>query len=283
MGRVRATSRVLAAAATMEGAGVRVRRVFGQPQAQLLDPFLLLDEIRTSDPSELRGGFPWHPHRGIETVTWVLAGCFAHEDSLGHAGALGPGDVEWLTAGGGVLHQEMPRIAGGGEVHALQLWLNLPAAHKLTAPRYRGARAAEIPEARPPGGARVRVIAGEVGGARGPVRDVATAPAFLDVELPRSGALALPVPRGHTVFAYVIAGALRAAEGPLPAGHGALLGDGDEVELDAGADGARVLLIAARPLGEPIAWWGPIVMSSEEELREAVQDYHEDTFVGRRR
>jgi hypothetical protein len=283
MGRVRATSRVLAAAATIEGAGVRVRRAFGQPQAQLLDPFLLLDEVLAADPAELRGGFPWHPHRGLETITYVLAGRFEHEDSLGNAGAVGPGDVQWMTAGGGVLHQEMPRVEGTGGLHAFQLWLNLPAAHKMTAPRYRSVRASEVPEARPPGGARVRVVAGELAGARGPVRDVVTAPTFLDVDLPQDASLALPVPRGHTVFAYVVAGALREAEGPLAAGHGALLGDGDEVDLDAGGDGARVLLLAGRPLGEPIAWWGPIVMSSEEELRAAIQDYHEDTFVGRRR
>jgi redox-sensitive bicupin YhaK (pirin superfamily) len=283
MGRVRATSRVMSAAATTEGAGVRVRRVFGQPQAQLLDPFLLLDEVRAADPAELRGGFPWHPHRGLETITWVLAGRFEHEDSLGNAGALGPGDVHWVTSGGGVLHQEMPRVEGASEVHLLQLWLNMPAAHKLAAPRHREVRAVEIPEVRPPGGARVRLLAGEVADVRGPVRDVASAPTVLDVVLPAAGSLALPVPRGWTVFAYVLAGALREAEGPLAAGHGALLGDGDEVDLDAGGDGARVLLIAARPLGEPIAWWGPIVMSSEEELRAAIQDYHDDTFVGRRR
>jgi quercetin 2,3-dioxygenase len=283
MGRVRATSRVLAATATVEGAGVRVRRVFGQPQAQLLDPFLLLDEVHTADPAELRGGFPWHPHRGIETITWVLAGRFEHEDSLGNAGALGPGDIHWTTAGGGVLHQEMPHVEGAGGLHLLQLWLNLPAANKLTAPRHREVRAAEVPEVRPPGGARVRVVAGEVAGVRGPVRDVAVAPTFLDIDLPAGGSLALPVPRGHTAFAYVVAGALREAEGPLAAGTGALLGDGDEVDLDAGGDGARVLLLAGQPLGEPIAWWGPIVMSSEEELRAAIQDYHEDTFVGRRR
>jgi hypothetical protein len=283
MGRVRATSRVLAAAATIEGAGVRVKRVFGQPQAQLLDPFLLLDEFRSDDPADYRAGFPWHPHRGIETITYVLAGRVEHEDSLGNTGVIGAGEVQWMTAGGGVLHQEMPRPAETPRLHAFQLWANLPAAHKMAAPRYREVRAAEIPEVRCAGGALVRVIAGELDGAGGPVRDVVTAPTYLDATLPAGGSLAVPVARGKTAFCYVFAGALRFAEGPLVAGHGALLGDGDEVDLDAGADGARLLLLAARPLGESIAWWGPIVMNTEEELRAAVEEYHAGTFVGRRR
>ena len=283
MGRVRATSRVMAAVPAVEGAGVRIFRVFGQPQAQLLDPFLLLDEFRSDDPADYSAGFPWHPHRGIETITYVLAGRVEHEDSLGNAGVIGAGGVQWMTAGDGVLHQEMPRAADTPRLHAFQLWANLPAVHKMTAPRYREVRAAEIPEVRRAGGALVRVIAGELDGASGPVRDVVTTPTVLDAALPPDGSLAVPVARGQTAFCYVFAGSLRLAAGPIEAGHGALLGDGDEVELDAGAEGARVLLLAARPLGEPIAWWGPIVMNTEEELRAAVEEYHEGTFVGRRR
>ena len=282
MGRVRGTSKVIEGMVTIEGAGVRVRRVFGQREAQLLDPFLLLDEFGSDDPSEYLAGFPWHPHRGIETITYMLAGRVEHGDSLGNTGEIGPGDVQWMTAGGGIIHQEMPRTAATPLLRGLQLWANLPASHKLMEPRYREVKAAEIPQTLTPDGATVRVVCGEVGGVRGPVRDIVTDPTYLDVELPAGGAFATPVPRGHTAFCYVVDGGLRLAEGPLAAGSMVVLGDGDEVVLAAGDAGARCLLAAGRPLREPIAWWGPIVMNTEEELRTAIADYRDGTFVARR-
>jgi hypothetical protein len=265
-----------------EGAGVRIRRAFGAREAALLDPFLLLDEFGSDDPAEYRVGFPWHPHRGIETITYMLAGRVAHRDSLGSSGVVGPGDVQWMTAGSGIIHEEMPAPGDTPLVRGFQLWANLPADRKMTAPRYREVRAADIPAVTTPAGARVRVVAGEFDGARGPVRDVATEPAYLDVELPPGSVFSAPAPRGRTVFCYVFEGAVRLAEGPVPAGSLVLLGDGDEVHIDATGTGCRFLLVGGRPLGEPIAWWGPIVMSSEEELRAAIADYHNGTFVRQR-
>ena len=282
MGRVRGTSRVLAGVAAFEGAGVRIRRAFGAREAALLDPFLLLDEFGSDDPAEYRGGFPWHPHRGIETITYMLAGRVEHHDSLGSSGVIGPGEVQWMTAGSGIIHQEMPAPGDTPLVRGFQLWANLPADRKMTAPRYREVRAGDIPAVTTPSGARVKVICGVFDGAHGPVRDVATDPTFLDVEVRPGGAFAAPAPRGSTVFCYVFEGAARLAEGPVPAGSLVLLGDGDEVCIDATEDGARFLLVGGRPLGEPIAWWGPIVMSSEDELRAAISDYHEGTFVRHR-
>ena len=282
MGRVRATSRVWTGVPAIEGAGVRIRRAFGVREAALLDPFLLLDEFDSDDPADYRAGFPWHPHRGIETITYMLAGSIEHDDSLGSAGVIGPGDVQWMTAGSGIVHQEMPAAGDTPRLRGFQLWVNLPADRKMTAPRYRGVRAADIPVVTTPAGARVKVISGAFAGARGPVRDVVGEPTFLDVELPPGGAFAAPAPRGCTVFCYVFEGAVHFLEGPVQAGSLVLFGDGDEVCIDATEAGAGFLLVAGRPLGEPIAWWGPIVMSSEEDLRTAVSDYHNDTFVRRR-
>ena len=282
MGRVRGTSRVFAGVTAVEGAGVRIRRAFGVREAVLLDPFLLLDEFGSEDPADYRAGFPWHPHRGIETITYMLAGRVEHRDSLGSSGVIGPGEVQWMTAGSGIIHQEMPVSGETPRLRGFQLWANLPAERKMTAPRYRAIGAGDIPLVTTPGGARVKVICGALDGARGPVRDVATDPTYLDVELPPRGVFAAPAPRGRTVFCYVFEGAARLAEGPVQAGSLVLLGDGDEVCIGATDAGARLLLVAGQPLGEPIAWWGPIVMSSEDELRAAVADYHNGTFVRHR-
>jgi len=269
-------------ASTIEGAGARVRRAFGVQQARLLDPFLLLDEIG-ADGADFRGGFPQHPHRGIETVTCVLAGSIEHRDTLGGGGVIGPGDVQWMTAGGGVIHEELPGEGEAAGLRAFQLWVNLPASQKMSAPRYRDLRAAEIPVAAVPGGGRVRVVAGSLGEVRGPAHDVAGDAHLLDAELPAGGTLATPIPRGRTVFCYVYEGSLRFAEGEVPAGSLALFGDGDEVILDAADRGARVLLASGQPSGEPIAWWGPIVMNGEDELRAAVEEYQNGTFARARR
>jgi len=279
MGRVRGTSRVMVGAPTVEGAGVRVRRAFGAQQAPLLDPFLLLDELGSDDPADYMAGFPWHPHRGIETITYLLGGRVEHGDSMGNSGVIGPGDVQWMTAGSGIIHQEMPRAGDTPRMHGFQLWANLPAAHKMMAPRYRGVTSREIPEVATVAGARVKVISGELQGVRGPVRDVVIDPTCLDVTLPAGASFTAPVTRGHTAFAYVFEGAARCNGSRIDAGHLALLGDGDEIDIAAPDAAARFLLVAGKPLGEPVAWWGPIVMNSEAELRTARDEYQRGTFV----
>jgi redox-sensitive bicupin YhaK (pirin superfamily)/Na+/H+ antiporter NhaD/arsenite permease-like protein len=272
--------------ATMEGAGVRLNRAFGNDDPTLSDPFLLLDDFRSDRPADYQAGFPWHPHRGMETITYVLAGDVEHGDSLGNQGVIGAGDVQWMSAGSGIIHQEMPQGDAQGRMQGFQLWANLPAALKMSAPKYRDVRAADIPEVVVPGGARVKVIAGTVEGVTGPVGDVAIAPEYLDVSIPAGGSLVHPVPRGHSVFAYVFQG--RCAFGAAGAGdatplHGNLtlvrFGDGDVVEARAGADPVRFLLVSGKPLREPIAWGGPIVMNTQEELQLAFREYRDGTFL----
>jgi redox-sensitive bicupin YhaK (pirin superfamily) len=279
MGRVRAINTVLTARPTVEGAGVRVRRAFGQGELPRLDPFLLLDHFGSDDPADWRGGFPSHPHRGIETITYVLAGHVDHGDSLGSEGSIGPGDVQWMTAGSGIIHREMPRIEDPPRLRGLQLWANLPAAHKMVRPRYRAVAASEIPVVRTAAGGAVRVVAGAVNGARGPVSDVVTEPIFLDVTLPAAAVFGAPVPFGHTAFAYVLEGEARVGEANAAAGSLVLFGDGDEVEAAGGESGARLILVAGKPIGEPVAWWGPIVMNTAEELQVAFDEYQRGTFL----
>jgi redox-sensitive bicupin YhaK (pirin superfamily) len=289
MDRVRPVLAATPSIHTMEGAGVRLRRAFGFQDPHAFDPFLLLDDFRSDRPDDFRAGFPWHPHRGIETITYVLAGDVEHGDSLGNKGVIGAGDVQWMTAGGGIVHQEMPLGDPSGRMYGFQLWANLPASLKMTRPRYRDVRAAEIPAAALPGGIEARVVAGAVGKETGPVRDVAVGPEYLDFSLPPGAVLEHPVPRDRSAFAYVFGGlawfaeaAARAAAGDdEAAGDGTLLrfGPGDVVVARAGPGGARFLLASGVPLREPIAWGGPIVMNTEAELQQAFREYREGTFL----
>jgi len=273
---------------TLEGAGVHLRRAFGFQSDNRFDPFLLLDDFRGDDPSYYEPGFPWHPHRGIETITYVTAGEVDHGDSLGNAGTIGPGDVQWMTAGSGIIHQEMPRGDAQGRMYGFQLWANLPAADKMMDPRYRDVKAADIPAVPMPGGVVVKVVAGTVAGVRGPVQDVVIDPEYLDVHVPAGVLFEHPIPAGHSAFAYVFGGDGRFGAEPdaVEAGNRTLLrfGEGDAVRVEGGAsDGVRFLLVSGRPLREPVAWRGPIVMNTPEELALAFQEYRDGTFLKHRR
>jgi hypothetical protein len=269
---------------TIEGAGVRLRRVFGQPEVPHFDPFLLLDDFRASDPSDFLAGFPWHPHRGIETVTYVLSGDVEHADSMGDSGVIGAGCCQWMTAGSGIVHQEMPKGDERGHIEGFQLWVNLPAGHKMRDPRYRAIAADEVPTVYTPEGALIRLIAGEAGGVRGPVRGIVVDPEYLDVSVPDGVTFLRRVRRGRTAFAYMIEGAalFDAAGGDevrVADGSAALFGDGDEVAIRADGGLARFLLVSGEPIAEPVAWRGPIVMNTDEELEQAFRDYGNDTFI----
>jgi redox-sensitive bicupin YhaK (pirin superfamily) len=284
---------------TIEGAGVHLQRAIGWGPPELYDPFLLLDDFRSDEPADYLKGFPWHPHRGMETITYVLRGQVEHGDSLGNRGVIYPGDVQWMTAGSGIIHQEMPQGDPRGAMYGFQLWANLPKANKMMEPRYRGVTDQQIPEVMDAGGASIKVVAGTVNGITGPVRDVVTHPEYLDVKLPPGHSFSHPTPRGHTVFAYVIegAGVFCQAEDPysydkeganyfdmelgkrITDRHLVLFGDGDSVSVTAQAEPARFLLISGRPLGEPIAWYGPIVMNTQDELRIAFEELERKTFI----
>ena len=271
----------LEARPTREGAGVRLRRAFGFHEAGLLDPFLLLDWFRSRRPEDYAAGFPWHPHRGIVTITLLLEGFLEHGDSLGHREVLGPGEVQWMTAGRGILHQEMPRGSEDGCLHGFQLWLNLPARRKLEPPAYRTLRRGDLPEAEAQG-VRLLGIAGEAGGLRGPAGDPDTDPQLLLARLEPGAVLRLPLPPGHEVFAFIYEG--EGAAGPEGAGHpaaeGRLLrfGPGEALRLHAGAAGLSALVAGGRPLREPIAWHGPIVMNTREEIAAALAELEAGTF-----
>ncbi len=291
--------KVVKSRATIEGAGVRLHRAIGFGDPQLYDPFLLLDDFRSDKPEDYRKGFPWHPHRGMETITYVLQGDVEHKDSLDNSGVISSGDVQWMTAGSGIIHQEMPKGDAQGAMYGFQLWANLPAASKMMDPRYRGIVSADIPEVKEPNGTKIKVIAGKVGGVTGPVRDVVTAPEYLDVTVPAGGAFTHATPRGHTVFAYVIggkgvfckqkdpysyeaegAGYFDMERGPLLGdGHLVLFDDGDTVTIGAEQESVRFLLISGKPIREPIAWYGPIVMNTQEELRIAFDELDRGTFI----
>jgi quercetin 2,3-dioxygenase len=289
----RTVERIIEPAPVIEGAGVRLRRSIAAAALDYLDPFLLFDHFQSDDPDDYLAGFPWHPHRGIETVTYMLAGEVDHRDSIGNAGAIGGGDVQWMTAGGGIMHEEMPRPDAGGLMGGFQLWVNLPAELKMTKPRYQDLTAAEVPEVRRDDGAVIRVVAGEVDGTAGAVSQIYAEPEYLDVTLPAGVAFRQPVPKGHAAFAYVFEG-----EGQF--GLGADLGyradldgqlvsatrlvvfaDGDEVCVEAARTGVRFLLVSGKPLGEPIARYGPFVMNTREELMLALQDLQNERFVWR--
>jgi redox-sensitive bicupin YhaK (pirin superfamily) len=263
-----------------EGAGVRLRRSIATRRLDYVDPFLLLDHFGSEDPADYLAGFPMHPHRGIETVTYMLDGSVAHRDSLRNEGVIGPGDVQWMTAGSGILHEEMPK-AGPRRLDGFQVWVNLPAKLKMTRPRYQDVGAARIPELVRPDGVVVRVVAGEVDGVRGAVREIYADPEYLDVSLPPLRTFEQPVPRGHTALAYVFRGEVAFGEGSVPvsATRLALLSDGDVVRARTGEKPGRFLLLSGRPLGEPVARYGPFVMNTAEEIREALRELRDGTFI----
>ena len=296
---IRAVKRVIQPKPAIEGAGVKLRRGFGFGDTTEFDPFLLFDDFRNERPADYIAGFPWHPHRGIETITYVLAGTVTHGDSLGNAGALGAGDVQWMTAGSGILHQEMPQGYPQGRMHGFQLWANLPASLKMTAPRYQDVAAREIPSVTEDDGTTVRVICGSFRGKTGPVEGVAAEPAYLDVSVPAGGRATLPIDTRRHAFAYVFegSGAFRDAsepfgvltekDGPVTTlareqtGNRSLVlfGAGDDVTVRAGEAGVRFLLVSGRPIEEPVAWYGPIVMNTQEQLRQAFEELQDGTFI----
>jgi len=297
---IRPVKRIVSAQPTIEGAGVHLRRAFGFGDTSEFDPFLLLDDFRNDRPDEYRAGFPWHPHRGIETITYVLAGNVEHRDSLGNRGDLGAGDVQWMTAGRGILHQEMPQGDTQGRMHGFQLWANLPSTHKMTAPRYQDIKAADIPEIVDDDGTRVRVVCGDFWGKRGPVEGVAADPRYLDVWVPPGKRKTLPVEVERHAFAYVFEGSgnFRAASEPFgvltektnggnetvvreQTGNRSLVvfDRGDEVTVQAGEEGVRFLLVSGKPIEEPVAWHGPIVMNTQTELQQAFSELRSGTFI----
>jgi len=299
---LRAVKDIYTTTPTLEGAGVRLERAFGFGKTKEFDPFLLLDDFRNDRPSDYLAGFPWHPHRGIETITYVLAGSVEHGDSLGNKGKMGSGDVQWMTAGSGILHQEMPKGDERGRMHGFQLWANLPARLKMTDPRYQDIPSNAIPEATEDDGTKVRVICGEFWGKKGPVDGVAASPQYLDVSVPPNRSRRLKVETTRNAFAYVFAGAgtFRDASEPRAVltesgadpnaaavydakNHSLVLFDrGDEIAVTAGPEGMRFLLVSGQPLEEPVAWQGPIVMNKPEELRQAMQELQTGKFIKHR-
>jgi redox-sensitive bicupin YhaK (pirin superfamily) len=286
MDGVREIRRIQESRPTVEGAGVHLRRAFGHGDETGFDPFLMLDDFRGTDPALYQAGFPWHPHRGIETITYVIDGEVEHGDSLGNSGVIRAGDVQWMTAGSGIIHQEMPRGDSFGRMGGFQLWANLPAAEKMTEPRYRGFQSDHIPEVRRDG-ALVRVICGAVGDTAGPVRGVAIEPEFLDITLEAGASWSHGTPIDHTYFAYLFEGDIvfGAREEMVTAGHGTvvLLGRGEGILIVAGGRGGRFLLAGGRPLHEAVAWRGPIVMNTQEELDLAWRELDEGTFIKTRK
>jgi hypothetical protein len=276
----RSVARTVRAQETSEGAGVRLRRSIGAPPLDHLDPFLLLDEFKSDRAEDYIAGFPDHPHRGFETVTYMLAGAMEHRDHSGNRGHLVAGSVQWMTAGRGIIHSEMPKQEDG-LMWGFQLWVNLPAREKMRDPRYQDIPPERIPVVQD-GSASVRVIAGDLHGTRGPVEGIATAPLYLDVSLPADARARLAVPPGHNAFAYVFEGEARLGpEGgarAVSAGHLAVLGEGDMLSASTGGDPARFLLVGARPLREPIARYGPFVMNTREEIMQAVRDFNEGSL-----
>ena len=262
-----------------EGAGVRLRRSIATPTLDYLDPFLLFDHFGSDDPQDYLAGFPMHPHRGIETVTYMLAGKVSHQDSMGNQGTIQSGDVQWMTAGGGIMHEEMPG-AVDGRMEGFQLWVNLPASHKMMPPRYQEITADDIPLVERPDGMRIRVIAGEVDGVRGPVTEVLADPTYLDVTVPLGVTARFPIPAGQTAFAYLFEGAGQIGGQEVDEAPQLLvLGEGDMMEAAGSYTALRFLLVMGYPLHEPIARYGPFVMNTQEEIRQALQDLRNGTFV----
>lgn len=277
MVKQRSIARIVEPQVVREGAGVWLRRSIALPTLDNVDPFLLFDDFRSHNPADVLAGFPMHPHRGIETVTYMLAGNVAHRDSIGNAGVIGPGAVQWMTAGRGILHEEMPQPVEG-ILEGFQLWVNLPAALKMMPARYQELRAEEIPEATLDGGARVRVITGAIAGARGPVTEIAVQPTYLDVTLPVGAVFALSTPAEHNVLLYLFEGELRMDGETLAATRMLVLGEGEAVEIHSGAVTGRFLFIAGKPLREPIARYGPFVMNTREEIQRTLQELRAGVF-----
>jgi len=299
MAETRKIQKVLKAKPTMEGAGVHLKRVFGFPEVPMFDPFLLLDDFRSDNPDHFLKGFPWHPHRGIETITYVLLGDVEHGDSLDNKGVIGSGDVQWMTAGSGIIHQEMPKGDADGRMYGFQLWANLPSGQKMMDPRYWDVRAGQIPEVQLPNGATVKIVAGEVAGVKGPVGDIVIDPEYIDVTVPAGSEFTHSTKPGHTVFTYVIDGRGYFCREKNPfayevegenyfdlecdpcVGNGSLVlfDDGEEIAVFTEERPVRFLLISGKPIGEPVAWRGPIVMNTREELRIAFEEYNQGTFI----
>lgn len=278
---IRQIKMVLKSQPTMEGAGVRLKRVFGYRETELLDPFLLLDHFGSDNPDDYMKGFPWHPHRGIETITYMIEGKVLHEDSLGNSGTIETGDVQWMTAGSGIIHQEMPHKSNG-MMMGFQLWANLPSSNKMMHPRYQDIKASEIPEVVTESGARVRIICGKLDGTCGPVTEIVTDPEYMDVIIPPGIEFTHSVKKGHTVFAFVFEGSGYFDENNeklIKSDHLVLFEDGEQILAKAGDEQLRFLLISGMPIGEPIAWYGPIVMNNKEELDLAFQEYRDGSFI----
>ena len=295
----RKISKVIKGKPTMEGAGVHLKRVFGYSEVPLFDPFLMLDDFRSDVPEHYLKGFPWHPHRGIETITYVLKGDVEHGDSLGNKGVIGSGDVQWMTAGSGIIHQEMPKGDEMGRMHGFQLWANLPSKEKMINPKYRDIVSSQIPEVILSNGTAIRIICGEVSGTRGPVDDIVIDPEYLDISVPQNTEFTHPTKQGHRVFAYVIDGEAYFCEERNPFtyevagrnyfdmkrnpsvqnGEVVLFQDGDEIKVFTEKHSVRFLLISGKPLEEPVAWYGPIVMNTQEELETAFEEYNQGTFI----
>jgi len=299
MGKNRKIRKVIRSKPTLEGAGVHLKRAFGFSEVPDLDPFLLLDDFRSNNPRHYLKGFPWHPHRGIETITYVLRGNVEHGDSMGNKGIIGSGDVQWMTAGSGIIHQEMPKGDKKGTLEGFQLWANLPASHKMMNPRYRDVKSNQIPEISTGNGITIRIICGEVKRTKGPVRDIITDPEYLDVTIPAETEFVHPTKPGHTVFAYVIEGKAFFCQEKSPFTYKVervnyfdlqmnpfmtnedlvLFDDGEQIVVSTEEEPVRFLLISGKPIGEPIAWFGPIVMNTQQELQIAFDEYRNGTFL----
>lgn len=283
---MRKIRRVLKSQPTIEGGGVHLKRAFGYPQVPELDPFLLLDDFHSNSPDEYIKGFPWHPHRGIETITYVLYGKVEHGDSMGNKGTISSGDVQWMTAGSGIIHQEMPKGQEDGLMWGFQLWANLPASQKMMDPRYRDVKQNQIPEIELDGGVKVKIICGELNGVKGPVQDIVIDPEYLDISVPSKARFTHTTKRGHKAFAYIIEGEGHFGQGRdsnayerIGAESLVIFDDGDAVAISSEDRPVRVLFVAGKPIGEPVAWHGPIVMNTQEELRIAFEEYENGTFI----
>lgn len=299
MTEMRKIHKVLKSKPTIEGAGVHLKRAFGHSQVPMFDPFLLLDDFRSDNPMHYIKGFPWHPHRGIETITYVLRGDVEHGDSMGNKGIISSGDAQWMTAGSGIIHQEMPKGDSGGLMFGFQLWANLPRSHKMIEPRYRDVKSEQIPEVVLENGTKIRIICGKVGGKQGPVQDIIIDPEYIDVTVPARSEFIHLTKRGHTVFAYIIEGKAYFCKEKNPFSYEiegtnyfdiqrdpfisnttlVLFDDGDQMMVSTEDDAVRFLLISGKPIVEPVAWYGPIVMNTEDELRIAFEEYSNGTFV----
>lgn len=299
MSIIRGIKKVFRSRPTIEGAGVHLERVFGWDQVPQLDPFLLLDDFHSDKPADYIKGFPWHPHRGIETITYILQGRVEHGDSIGNSGVISPGDIQWMTAGSGIIHQEMPKGQENGLLWGFQLWANLPASHKMMQPRYRDVKSSTVPEVVTDQGVRIKIISGVVNNVAGQVNEIITEPEYLDVAVPPQTNFSHPAKKGHTVCAYILEGKgyfeqernpynyeitsrnwfEHSRESLMGPKNLILFNDGDTVTISTQKEGVRFLLISGKPIREPVAWYGPIVMNTQEELRIAFDEYESGTFL----